>query len=66
MLKRILTVWTLAGAASLVFVKTVAIGPVVLTISERRGWGIHTGDALVLLFIVPALVWTVLELRRNQ
>ena len=35
-------------------------GPVVLTLSEERGWGIHTGDAAAL----PGLALALLALLR--
>lgn len=46
-----LTAWTLGSFA---FVKLTSIGPVILTISEKRGWGVHSGDLLV--FVPLALM----------
>jgi hypothetical protein len=53
--------WAFAGVAAVAVVKGTAIGPVVLTISEAHGWGVHTGDSLVL---VPLAVATVLHVKR--
>lgn len=50
---RVLGTWAAAGAIGFGIVKGTSWGPVVYVVNEERGWGVHTGDALVL---APALV----------
>lgn len=40
-----------AASATLAWVKLTRVGPVLMVIDDRRGWGIHTGDLIV---AVPA------------
>lgn len=62
--KIIATSWAVAIIASAAIVKLTAIGPVVLTISAKHGWGVHTGDALVLIPVSAAVSVTTLAFRR--
>lgn len=41
-------------ASAVAVVKGTAVGPVVLVVSEQRGWGVHVGDAAALLPLAAA------------
>jgi hypothetical protein len=52
-MKKLIAVWAVCAVAAFVLVKVVKIGPVIFTISAEHGWGVHSGDLLV---IIPAAV----------
>jgi hypothetical protein len=56
--------WTIVLLTSLVLVKLTKIGPIIYTISLERGWGIHTGDLLVIPILLIGVIGTVI-LRRS-
>lgn len=53
-------VWAICLSVAFVIVKVLRIGPVILVVSERMGWGVHTGDFLAIPVILVAVVATVL------
>lgn len=54
-MKKLLTIWAVCAVIAFVLVKVVKIGPVIFTISAEHGWGVHSGDFLVLVPIAVAL-----------
>lgn len=56
-----LTAWALALTASALIVKGTSIGPVILVVSESRGWGVHTGDSLILIPLGLAALYTMMK-----
>ena len=57
--------WTLAGIVSLAIVKLTSIGPVILTISAERGWGIHTFDLITIIPAIAAAIYSYKVLTAN-
>ena len=55
--------WLAAACCAAAIVKGTRIGPVVWVVSEQRGWGVHTGDALAIL---PVAVAGLLHLRLRR
>lgn len=47
-------------------VKGTRIGPVIGVISEKRGWGVHTGDLLALLPLTIGLLGTIHSVKSYQ
>lgn len=41
--------WIITFIFSTLVVKGTAVGPVILVISEARGWGVHTFDLITLI-----------------
>lgn len=58
-MKHLVLLWLITLAACFAFVKLVALGPVILTISAKHGWGVHTGDLLTLLPLAAITGYTV-------
>ena len=54
-MKNLLIIWAVCAVIAFVLVKVVKIGPVVFIISAEHGWGVHSGDFLVLVPITVAL-----------
>lgn len=48
------------------YVKAFAFGPVIFVISDRFGWGVHTGDLWTLVLIIPMIIITVVVLRSRK
>lgn len=55
--------WVAAGAVSLAVVKLTSIGPVILTVSAERGWGVHTFDLITIIPVTAAAVYSYSVLR---
>lgn len=53
-------------AGSLYVAKTTTVGPVVFVIHEGRGWGIHTGDALLPAALIATITALTLIVRRHR
>lgn len=50
--------WVVAGTVSLAIVKLTSIGPVILTVSAERGWGVHTFDLITIIPATAAAVYS--------
>lgn len=50
---KVFGIWVFVVGACFAWVKLTAIGPVILTISAKHGWGVHSGD---LVLVVPAFL----------
>lgn len=55
---KIFAIWGLALLTCVGIVKFTKIGPTILTISAEQGWGVHVGDALVLIPLTVAVLLT--------
>lgn len=55
--------WAAAGVVSLAVVKLTSIGPVILTVSAERGWGVHTFDLITIIPVAAAAVYSYSLLR---
>ena len=63
---KIASVWGVAILVCVAIVKLTAFGPVILTISAKHGWGVHTGDLVTVVPVGLALVFTVWKVRNLQ
>lgn len=61
--KALIVMWVVCLAVAFVIVKVLRMGPVILVVSERMGWGVHTGDFLALVPLGIAVVATVMSVR---
>lgn len=59
---KIATVWLVVFSVNIAIVKATAIGPVVLTISAKHGWGVHSFDLIVFPIALTGLIITVMLL----
>lgn len=58
MTKALASIWATCLVAGFVIVKVLRIGPVIFVVSEKMGWGVHTGDFLALIPLLLAVVAT--------
>ena len=58
--KVIAVTWAICLAVAFVIVKVLRIGPVILVISEKMGWGVHVGDFLAFIPITLAILISVI------
>ena len=58
--RAMVAIWVTCLVAVFVIVKVLRIGPVIFVVSEKMGWGIHTGDFLALIPLLLAVVATIL------
>ncbi len=61
----LIATWIVALISAFFIVKILRIGPVISVISEKRGWGIHSGDFLALIPLGVAVALT-LFLRKTS
>jgi hypothetical protein len=57
--KVIVTTWVICIMLCVAFVKLTKVGPTIFTISAENGWGVHSGDFLILVPVVVAIIVTV-------
>lgn len=62
-MKKLLLVWGITAAIIVFIVKFTRIGPVVFVISESHGWGVHSGDSLILIPFALATMLTVRSMK---
>jgi hypothetical protein len=65
-MKKLIAVWAACAVAAFVLVKVVKIGPVIFTISAEHGWGVHSGDLLVIIPVAVALYAAVRYWKKRQ
>jgi hypothetical protein len=66
MKKTIILIWVLALGVALFIVKGTKIGPIILTVSEKYGLGVHTGDFLALIPVLFAGTGTLTLLQKRE
>lgn len=62
---RYFAIWGIAATLMFLIVKGTKIGPTIFVISSEHGWGIHVGDALILIPFIVAVIITVLMVKRS-
>lgn len=62
---KLVIVWVVAFAIALFVVKGTKIGPVVFTISEKHGMGVHSFDLVAFIPMVVALLFTVKAIKKR-
>ncbi len=63
---KLITVWTIAVVLCIYVIKFTSIGPVIYTFSAEYGIGVHSGDALILIPLVTAIIYTVIYFRKRK
>ena len=53
--------WGICLSVAFVIVKVLRIGPVIFVVSDKMGWGVHTGDFLSFIPLLLAVGITLLR-----